>query len=232
MKVYESAIRNALYLWIISSIVSLGSTYATAWGVFITIRWGLIMVPIQALEATALQFIGHRWGNWRRLVGISIERPKANRSDIYRIIRPALTSLMIALIIEVSLAIILSFVGLKSFAYYLSKSNEVAEITAYMWKSLDWCYIFYAMSTQLATILLATRPKWYLFQSLLSNLLYVLPWAIVCQIVDLSAENAWFYHSFVFGGSLVFSFVIIVIMDGLWAWTLNHARMKVDALRC
>jgi len=58
----KSAIRNALYLWLVSGIVSLSSNYSTAWGVFSTIRWGLIMVPLQALEATSLTFIGHRWG--------------------------------------------------------------------------------------------------------------------------------------------------------------------------
>ena len=36
----ESAIRNALYLWLVSGIVAMGSNYATAWGVFNTIRWG------------------------------------------------------------------------------------------------------------------------------------------------------------------------------------------------
>lgn len=34
----ESAIRNALYLWLVSSIISLGENYGTAWGVFNTIR--------------------------------------------------------------------------------------------------------------------------------------------------------------------------------------------------
>ncbi len=58
----ESAVRNALYLWLITSIVSMGSTYATAWGVFNTIRWGLIMMPVQALEASSLVFCGHAWG--------------------------------------------------------------------------------------------------------------------------------------------------------------------------
>lgn len=58
----ESAIRNALYLWLVSGIVALGSDYATAWGVFNTIRWGLVMIPVQALEATPLTFVGHAWG--------------------------------------------------------------------------------------------------------------------------------------------------------------------------
>ncbi|KAK4140056.1 histidine phosphatase superfamily [Dichotomopilus funicola] len=34
----ESAIRNALYLWLVTTIIALGSTYATAWGIFNTAR--------------------------------------------------------------------------------------------------------------------------------------------------------------------------------------------------
>ena len=34
----ESAIRNALYLWLVHNIVSMGSDYVTVWGVFNTIR--------------------------------------------------------------------------------------------------------------------------------------------------------------------------------------------------
>lgn len=40
----------------------MSADYATAWGVFSTIRWGLIMVPVQAAEATTLTFVGHAWG--------------------------------------------------------------------------------------------------------------------------------------------------------------------------
>ncbi|KAK5995645.1 hypothetical protein PT974_04061 [Cladobotryum mycophilum] len=227
----ESAIRNALYLWLITTIVALGSVYSTAWGVFNTIRWGLVMVPVQALEATALQFIGHHWGQWRRTIGIDVLRPKASWRDLYPIVLPALQSFGIALIVEVPMAIFLSIFGTRPFAHYLSGSDEVAEVTARMWRTLDWCYIFYAMSTQLATILLATRPKWYLYQSLASNLLYVLPWAIVCQVVDLDEKNAWTYHSLVFGGSLVFSFIDILIVNGIWAWTLLKGKAKLEVFR-
>lgn len=65
----ESAVRNALYLWLVHGIVAMGSDYATAWGVLSSIRWGLIMVPVQALEATSLTFIGHNWGQWRHEIG-------------------------------------------------------------------------------------------------------------------------------------------------------------------
>ena len=78
----ESAVRNALYLWLVHGIVSMGSDYATAWGVFNTIRWGLIMVPVQALEATSLAFVGHKWGAWRREVGVENRRPKMTKGQV------------------------------------------------------------------------------------------------------------------------------------------------------
>ncbi|KAJ0159121.1 hypothetical protein CTA2_10283 [Colletotrichum tanaceti] len=227
----ESAVRNAFYLWLVSNIVSMGSTYATAWGVFNTIRWGLIMVPVQALEQTSLAFVGHAWGAWRRAIGVETLQPKAGKGAIVKIVRPAVKSLVIALAIEVPMCLFLTYFGARPFARYLSGSDEVADVTAMMWRSLDWCYIFYAMSTMLATVLLATRPRWYLWQSLASNLLYVLPWAIVCQTANLSADRAWTYHSLVFGGSLVFSFVDILVVDGLWVWSLMAGRMKLDKFR-
>ena len=58
----ESAVRNTLYLWLVAGVVAMSADYATAWGVFTTIRWGLVMVPVQALEATSLAFVGHYWG--------------------------------------------------------------------------------------------------------------------------------------------------------------------------
>lgn len=80
----ESAVRNALYLWLISGIVAMGSDYATAWGVFNTIRWGLVMVPVQALEATSLAFGGHAWGAWRAEVGVRLRRPAATVKQLRR----------------------------------------------------------------------------------------------------------------------------------------------------
>jgi len=78
----ESAVRNALYLWLVSNIVSMGADYATAWGIFNTIRWGLVMVPVQTLEATSNAFTGHRWGKWRKEVGGELRRAKASWKQI------------------------------------------------------------------------------------------------------------------------------------------------------
>lgn len=78
----ESAVRNALYLWLITGIVALGSNYATAWGVFNTIRWGLVMVPVSALEATALTFVGHAWGRWRKDSGVENRRPRMEKQSM------------------------------------------------------------------------------------------------------------------------------------------------------
>jgi hypothetical protein len=122
------------------------------------------------------------------------------------IIQPALFSSVTVFAVEPPLCILLATVGCRPFASWLSGSDAVGAITAHMWQTIDWCYIFYALSSQLATILLATKPRWYLYQCLASNLLYVLPWAIVCQVSNLNAGDAWTYHSLVFGGSLVFSF--------------------------
>ena len=78
----ESAIRNSLYLWLVSRIISLGENYGTAWGVFNTIRWGMVMVPVQALEASTLAFVGHNWGQWGAHVGVGMRKPKASRQDL------------------------------------------------------------------------------------------------------------------------------------------------------
>jgi Na+-driven multidrug efflux pump len=225
----ESAIRNALYLWLVHGIVGLGSDYATAWGVFSTIRWGLIMVPISALEATTLTFIGHSWGNVRASLTVlsTSARPQLSINQLWYVVRWALYSIIIVLVFEIPLCLLMSFLGARPFARYLSGSDEVSRIAARMWRTIDWCYILYGVSTQLAAILVSTRPRWYLYQSLASNILYVLPWAIVCQIVELDAGDAWTYHSLVFGGSLVFSFFTIIAVDGVWAARLKRGKMRV-----
>ena len=58
----------------------MGDTYATAWGVFNTIRWGLVMTPVQALESSTLAFVGHAWGAFRASSDTS--HPRASRKDI------------------------------------------------------------------------------------------------------------------------------------------------------
>lgn len=70
----ESGVRNALYLWLVNGIVAMGNAYATAWGVFTTMRWGLVMVPVQALEATSLAFVGHAWVGGRGGRGVRTRR--------------------------------------------------------------------------------------------------------------------------------------------------------------
>ena len=40
------------------------------------------MVPVQALEASTLTFVGHNWGRWRAHVGRGVERAKATMKDV------------------------------------------------------------------------------------------------------------------------------------------------------
>lgn len=218
----ESAIRNAIYLWQIHGVVSMGQAYATAWGVFNTIRWGLIMVPVNALEATSNAFVGHRWGIYQRSRHTPSSR--ASWSDIRFISAPAIRSVLIVLLVEGPMCVALSVRGAGPFARYLSNSDEVAEITAMMWRSIDWCYIAYGISTQLATVLLATETRWYLYQSLVSNIFYALPWAIALPKIGITPDTAWTYHKWVFGGSLVVSLGIIIVVDGIWVVRLHGWR--------
>ncbi|QRV83623.1 MATE efflux family protein [Ceratobasidium sp. AG-Ba] len=234
----ESAVRNALYLWLIHGIVALGSDYATAFSSFNTIRWGLVMVPVNALSATSSTFVGHEWGLWRERA-LTQGFNQASLKDLlgpFKIIplhqstgifRPALRSTFIALLIEVPLCLAFSFALAKPFARYLSDSDTVAAITTKMWRTIDWCYIMYGTDTQLAAILLATRPKWYLMNSLAVNIGWVFPWCVALQVgIPITESSAWTYHSIVFGGSLVASFIVTIGAVILWALWLLQGKVK------
>jgi hypothetical protein len=262
----ESAIRNSIYLWLVNRIILLGENYATAWGIFNTIRWGLIMVPVQTLEASTLTFVGHNWGRWRAHVGVDIRQPKASRAEIFgmdsdlyltilangcdsqEMIRPSLISCCVALVVEVIICIALSTHGMQTFAYFLSGSETVAQITQMMWKvvatpvppitkptnfscqAIDWTYIFYALNYQLAAILLATSPRWYLYQALGSNFLWMLPWAVVVTKVSFPETIAWTYYAIIFGGALVFDFIDVSITLLIWAFGLSKGKIKVNVI--
>ncbi|KAJ4392682.1 hypothetical protein N0V85_006890 [Neurospora sp. IMI 360204] len=222
----ESAVRNAIYLWLVNRIIGLGADYATAWGVFNTIRWGLVMVPVQALETSALAFVGHQWGVWKKdKEGVS--KPAASWKEIKRISRPAINSALVSLVVEIPICIFLSLWGMKEFAFYISNSERVADITKKMWQNIDWCYIFYALNYQLSSILLATVPRWFLYQSLWSNLLWSLPWAIVVTVMKFREEQAWTFYSVIFGGANVFSFIVVAIVLGAWVWRLHNGMIRV-----
>lgn len=46
--------------------------------------------------------------------------------------------------------------------------------------------------------------------------------------IGITPDDAWTYHSVVFGGSLVFSFFDILIVDALWAWRLVKGKMDLS----
>ena len=98
-------------------------------------------------------------------------------------------------------------------------------------QTIDWCYIFYALAYQLSAILLATSPRWYLYQALCSNLLWVLPWAITVSKIHINANNAWKYHSVIFGGSLVFDFFVVIPVLGFWAWRLMQGKIRTHPVQ-
>lgn len=92
---------------------------------------------------------------------------------------------------------------------------------------MDWCYIFYALQYQLSAVLLATSPRWYLYQALGSNFLWILPWAIVVTKAHLSEERAWTLYAVIFGGALVFDFFDVGVTLAVWAWRLGRGKIGV-----
>ncbi|KAJ6003681.1 hypothetical protein N7522_006373 [Penicillium canescens] len=220
----ESALRNAIYLWMVHEIVQLGETYATAWGIFNTIRWGLVMVPVQALEASTLAFVGHNWGRFRAFK--DAEYPKASYREVLRILRPALLSGSIALFFETVLFASLSARGISAFAFYLSRSADVARTAQTMWKVVDWTYIFYGLGYQLAAVLLAASPRWYLYRAVGSNFLWMLPWAIVVTKCSFPDSSSWRYYAIIFGGANVFDFLIVGATLLLWLYRLGQGKVK------
>ncbi|TVY88889.1 hypothetical protein LAWI1_G003795 [Lachnellula willkommii] len=228
----ESIIRNSLYLWLVHGIIKISGDYATAWGVFNTIRQGILMVPLQALEASTLTFIGHAWGRWRQYIGPGPKEspedknPKANMKSLFYIVNRAWASSSTGFVVEFFLFFLL-FWAVKDFAYFLSGSHPVSEITQRMWRTMDWCYIFYAIYLQLSAILIATTPRFFFMQGLVGSVLWMLPWAIACSKVAMTEKNAWTYHGVAFGGSLIVDFFTVIAACMLWAWMMSKGWVKL-----
>lgn len=135
-----------------------------------TIRWGIVMVPVSALEATSNAFVGHHWGIYKRerveaikngqpgtwrdvrckfqshFIPFWIEPLTAVSSLCVVVAAPALRSAWLALAFEVPLCLIMTFAAVKPFAYYLSGSEEVAIVTTHMWRTIDWVgpFVFFS----------------------------------------------------------------------------------------
>jgi hypothetical protein len=97
-------------------------------------------------------------------------------------------------------------------------------------QTIDWCYIFYTINAQIASVLPATTPRCYFFQALGFNLWWMLPSGIAVTRV-IPTENAWIYYSVDFGGSFVFSFFNVTIAMGVWAWLLMRGRVRLVPVR-
>ena len=91
---------------------------------------------------------------------------------------------------------------------------------------VDWTYIFYGLSYQLAAILLAVSPRWYLYQALGSNFLWMLPWAIVVTKMAFPPVSSWSYYAIIFGGANVFDFFDVSFTILLWLYKLKHGKVE------
>lgn len=58
----------------------------------------------------------------------------------------------------------------------------------------------------------------------------MLPWAIAVTRIGMTPDNAWKYHRYIFGGSLVFSFVDVAIVVAAWAWMMTRGKIALPRL--
>ena len=47
---------------------------------------------------------------------------------------------------------------------------------------------------------------------------------------NITPDDAWTYHSVVFGGSLVSSFADVLAVDLVWAWALLRGKMRLPKI--
>ncbi|KAJ5736895.1 uncharacterized protein N7483_002020, partial [Penicillium malachiteum] len=210
----KTLVRPSLYTF--GKIVQLGDLYATAWGNFTTIRWGLIMVPVQALEASTLAFVRYNWGYFRATQ--QIEYPKATRAEVFAIIRPALLSCGIVMVFETTVCIALSIHGIQSFALYLSALNDVTAVTQRIWKAIDWTYIFYGLNYQLGAVLLvASLGGIYTKHSAQTY---------AGCFLGPSFSLAWTYYVVIFGDALVFDLLGVGVTLLIWIYRLSRGKLR------
>ncbi|KAI9099867.1 hypothetical protein DFS34DRAFT_680246 [Phlyctochytrium arcticum] len=144
--------------------------------------------------------------------------------DIIDLARPGIIALVAILVIELILNTILSAGPIRNLAFYLSSNAPVADLAANMFHSLNWTYILLSASMPLASILLATRVDLWFFSSLVTNLVWLLPWCIFFAAKDASANKAWTYHSVSFAGPMVLGLFVTIAAVGIWTWHLRSKR--------
>lgn len=107
----------------------------------------------------------------------------------------------------------------------------VRDIANIQTKAIDWTYLFYGLNYQLAAVLLAASPRWYLYQAFGSNFLWMLPWAIFMTTHSVADSQAWTYYAIIFGGALVFDFFDVGFTLLVWIYRLHTGRVKIENAR-
>lgn len=215
----EALPRTAVSLWLLSLIISQGSRWATAYGVFFTIRIGFGFVPLLAIEASCQTYTGHAWG---LVAGEGSTPDKMDRQEKVRRLKILYRSVAISTLLTCAIEILMYFgIGFgfgHQLAFYLSGSKSVADLTVSIWLMIDWGYIFLAMFFQVSSIILIAKPSWYFYQSLLITLVFALPMTIAFwrALNDEHTSTVWF----VIASAGVYA---VQFLNNL-AWTYAYTR--------
>ncbi|KAF9053447.1 hypothetical protein BJ165DRAFT_1340079, partial [Panaeolus papilionaceus] len=221
----ESAMRNAVYMWQMHDITSLGLEYALVWATFGVVRRITVDIPVRSLELTTNTFVGN---NWR----VYLERKKTGSRDltswceIRELTSPALKSTIVALLLTVPLVIWVTLAGAKQIAR-LYGNEDVASMVAEMWTVVGVGVVLWSASVQMGSVMMVVAPTWYSVQSLAFTAVYSLPCAIALSAVknNFDAGQLWGFYKWMVGGSYVIETLFIAITSGVWV-----AKMRGRAL--
>ncbi|XP_065557280.1 uncharacterized protein LOC136025308 [Artemia franciscana] len=213
----ETILRNSIYLWLVSIIVKMERDYATAWGVFNTIRWGIVMVPNLAFFEAASTFTGHRWSLFKKKA-----KENVRWKDIINVMMYSIQSTILTLIMETMTVILMSVWLIEPFALFLSEDENVVYLVKEMWSSLCWSYLLTLLGMQLSAILIATWPAWFFIRTIGSSVLWTLPWTIALSLRESKDEMDWYFFGYVIGGGLITSFVVTVASVCGWMFIIKN----------
>ena len=129
-------------------------------------------------------------------------------------------------------------------ARWLTGGERVATLTIKMWhvsgdrrrrsriaslQTLNWFYALCAIGKQVGSLLLVTTPRFFFYQSIITNIFWLLPWAIAFTKLQLEAADerrALTLHAALFGGALTLSFIVTSAAAVIWTLRLKKRLIR------
>lgn len=192
-------------------IVSYGQTFATANGVFASLRMGLAWIPAVAIVSSCDTFVGHAWGRLHATGAIG----GFGWTSLRDLFRPVAISLVLMLVSELALFFSIYYGYGQKLFLLLSGSTDVASLALEIWRRVDWGYIFLGLYFQLSSLLLVGNPLLYFTQSFTATLLCLLPATVLAYVKTGPDQFSWDYFVAAIAASGLVQFVFALAATAL-----------------